>query len=138
MKENYILAYSGLLMSLITLIIQALIAAFSKSAQKNAIPGKIDESLSHASFVFRAHRTFMNSLENFPVFFGGAILAILIGADAFWAGTLIWAFSGARIIHMLLYYVIATEKNPSPRSYFYLIGLAATVGLLILAGISLI
>lgn len=138
MKEIYFLAYSGLLMSLITLMVQALIAAFSKNAQKNAIPGKIDESLSHSSFVFRAHRTFMNSLENFPVFFGAAILAILIGANAFWAGALIWAFSGARIIHMLLYYVIATEKNPSPRSYFYLIGLVATIGLLILCGLSLI
>ncbi|WP_343044300.1 hypothetical protein [Teredinibacter haidensis] len=32
---------------------------------------------------------------------------------------------------MLLFYVIATEKNPSPRSYSYLIGLLVNLGLLV-------
>ena len=43
-----------------------------------------------------------------------------------------------RIIHMLLYYYIATEKNPSPRSYFYGFGLIATLYLLVDLGIFLI
>ena len=105
MKETYILAYSGLLLSLTTLILQAVVASFSKASSEGAVPGKINESLSHSSFVFRAHRTFMNSLENFPAFLGAAILAVVIGADAFWTGLLVWVFACSRIIHMILYYV---------------------------------
>ena len=137
MKETYLLAYYGILVSLITLMVQAIVASFSKAAQKGHIPGKFDESLSHFSFVFRAHRTFMNSLENYPAFIGSAILAILIDANVFWTGLLIWIFTCSRIIHMVLYYAIATEKNPSPRSYFYLIGSGSNIGLLILCGITL-
>ncbi|MEC7164145.1 MAG: MAPEG family protein, partial [Pseudomonadota bacterium] len=36
----------------------------------------------------------------------------------------------ARLLHMILYYRIATEKNPSPRSYFYAIGLLTTLYLI--------
>jgi hypothetical protein len=35
---------------------------------------------------------------------------------------------------MVLYYSISTEKNPSPRSYFYLIALVANIILLGLCG----
>lgn len=38
---------------------------------------------------------------------------------------------------MLLYYKISTEKNPSPRSYFFALGLLATLVLLIGTGVSL-
>ncbi|MCP8899864.1 hypothetical protein M6D89_11195 [Gilvimarinus sp. HB14] len=31
---------------------------------------------------------------------------------------------------MILYYAIATEKNPSPRSYFFGIALLAQIGIL--------
>jgi len=34
---------------------------------------------------------------------------------------------------MGLYYAIATEKNPSPRSYFYMIGTLCTFGVFGLA-----
>jgi len=119
------------------LVAQALIAASTKASQKGAVPGKMDPSLSHSSFVYRSNRTFMNSLENFPAFIGAAFLAIFVGADAFWVGTLIWVFAVARILHMVLYYAIATEKNPSPRSYFYLIGLVANIALLVVCGAAL-
>jgi len=80
----------------------------------------------------------MNSLENFPAMLGSFFLAIFVGANVFWTGAIIWIFAVARIIHMALYYAISTEKNPSPRSYFFLIGLAANVALLVLCGISLV
>lgn len=102
----------------------------AKGSQKGAIPGKIDPSLSHESFVFRAHRTFMNTLENITAMVTTSFLAMLIGADSSWTAVLIWTFVAARLVHMLLYYWIATEKNPSPRSYFFMIGLLANVGLL--------
>ena len=137
MPEAYMSAYWGILIALLTLLVQGIVAAGSKASQADAIPGKIDESLSHSSFVFRSNRTFMNSLENFPAFLGTSFLAIFVAANAIWAGVLIWIYVCARIIHMILYYAISTEKNPSPRSYFFLIGLASNIALLILCGVAL-
>lgn len=130
MREDYQLAYIGLAVVLITLLVQMLVASSTKARQPGAIPGKIDESLSHHSFVFRAHRTFMNSLENMPLFLGTAYLAIFVGTDPTWVWVLVWTFALSRLAHMVLYYAIATERNPSPRSYFYLLGLLANVILL--------
>ena len=39
---------------------------------------------------------------------------------------------------MLLYYAIATEKNPSPRSYFFLIAAIANIALVVLIGLRLV
>lgn len=136
--DNYTAAFWGIFVSLLTLIIQHFVAAGSKGSQEGAVPGKIDESLSHSSFVFRAHRTFQNSLENFPIMLGTSFLAILVGANATWTALLIWVFAVARIAYMSLYYAISTEKNPSPRSYFFLIGVAANIALLVFCGVALI
>lgn len=135
MREDYQLAYMGIAVVLCTLLIQALVASYTKARQPGAVPGKIDESLSHQSFVFRAHRTFMNSLENLPLFFGTVFLALFVGMGATWVAVSVWVFALARIAHMAFYYGMATERNPSPRSYFYLIALLANV--LLLAGLVL-
>ncbi|WP_287818296.1 MAPEG family protein [Idiomarina sp.] len=137
-SETYTMAYWGVLSALVILLVQWLIASGQKAKQPGAVPGKIDDSLSHSSFVFRAHRTLMNSLENYPLMLGTVFLAFFIGTSAFWTGLFVWIFAIARLIHMILYYKIATEKNPSPRSYFFMIGLAANVALLILCGITLV
>lgn len=138
MTETYSMAFWGIFIIILTVIVQGAVAAATKSSQPGAIPGKIDESLSHFSFVFRSNRTFLNSLENFPAILGTCFLAVLVGANASWTGILIWVFALARIVHMALYYVISTEKNPSPRSYFFLVGLAANVALLVLCGLTLV
>lgn len=127
---HYLAACWGMIAILLILFVQWSVATMAKGSQKGAIPGKIDPSLSHESFVFRAHRTFMNTLENITAMVTTSFLAMLIGADSRWTAVIIWTFVAARLVHMLLYYWIATEKNPSPRSYFFMIGLLANVGLL--------
>ena len=124
-------------MILTTVLIQSIVAMVVKASQPNAIPGKIDNSLSHESFIFRAHRTLMNSLENITLMLGASIIAILIDASVLWTNLFIWIYAIARILHMILYYAISTEKNPSPRSYFFLIGLASNIGILVLIAITL-
>ncbi len=114
--QIYGFAFSGIWLIILTCLVQWGVAARVKAAQPGAVPGKVDEHLSHASFVFRAHRTFMNSLENVPLFLASCFLAILLGVDPWWAGICIWLFAIARIAHMALYYAIATERNLSPRS----------------------
>ncbi|RBW42625.1 MAPEG family protein [Psychromonas sp. B3M02] len=134
-------AYTGYLafyLYLVMLLIQWGVATFSKSKQPNAVPGKIDENLSHDSFVFRAHRTFQNTLENSALFIGTVLLAFTLNVQSPIFAICIWIYLLARMIHMALYYAIATENNPSPRTYFFLMGVAANVVMLGILALRLI
>jgi len=114
--NQYNTALLGIFVVITTLVIQGFFAAFIKARQPGAIPGKINDNLSHESLVFRAQRTFMNSMENAPIMIATAFLALFSSANTQWTGILVWVYAAARLIHMFLYYGIATEKNPSPRS----------------------
>lgn len=127
MTETYALALSGLWLILTTIIVQAFVASVAHRRQKHYIPGIVDSQLGHESFVFRSHRTYRNSLENIPPMFGLSMVALFIGLPPISLGITIWVYALARLIHMALYYAIATEKNPSPRSYFYIIGVIANI-----------
>lgn len=117
---NSILVLNGLLLMV---VVQAIVAVVAHRKQSVYIPGVVAAELDHHSFVFRSNRTFMNSLENVPVFILSAIMAMLVGMDASTLLTIVSVFFVSRLVHMVLFYAIATNKNPSPRSYFYAIGL---------------
>ncbi|HOY21677.1 MAG TPA: MAPEG family protein [Cellvibrio sp.] len=136
-SDVYLSSLWGVAFIILLLFVQWAIATAVKGTQKGAVPGKIDLSLGHESFVFRSNRTFMNTLENIPAMLGTCFFALFIGVNPYWAAVFIWAFVAARIIHMTLYYLIATEKNPSPRSYFFMVGLLANLGLFSLCLITL-
>ena len=132
------IAYSAHLafyLYLVMVAVQWIVAVVSKAKQPNAIPGKISADLSHDSFVFRSHRTFQNTLENSTLFLGAVLLAFSLNFQSTAFAICMWIYVLARILHMALYYSIATEKNPSPRSYFFLIGAKRGVAKSILKGI---
>ena len=131
-------SYTAFYLYLVMLLVQWAVATFSKAKQPNAIPGKINENLSHDSFVFRAHRTFQNTLENSALFVGTVLLAFTLNLQSPIFAICVWVYLAARVVHMVLYYVISTEKNPSPRTYFFLIGLLANVVMLVMLGLRLI
>ena len=131
-------SYTGFYLYLVMLLVQWAVATFSKAKQPNAIPGKIDENLSHDSFVFRAHRTFQNTLENSALFVGTVLFAFLLNVQSPVFAICVWVYLAARVVHMVLYYIISTEKNPSPRTYFFLIGLLSNVVMLVMLGLRLI
>jgi len=60
------------------------------------------------------------------------------GADPFWTAIWVWVYAVSRLIHMGCYYGISTEKNPSPRTHFFMLALIANIALIIQAGLSLI
>lgn len=128
--NDYTAAFTGLTVILATVLVQQLIASGKKARAPGAIPGKFDENLGHSSVVFRTQRTWMNSLENLPAMLGTIFLAVFVGANVQWTGILVWVYAISRIIHMVLYYKIATDVNPSPRSWFFLLGLLANIVLL--------
>ena len=138
MPETYTTSLIGLWLVLTTITLQAVIATGAHRRQSKMVPGIVDPALSHDSFVFRSDRTFRNSLENIAPFFGLSVLAMIAGFSPDRLAIVIWVYALARLFHMILYYRIATEKNPSPRSYFYMIGLLATIYLIGDLGQSLI
>ena len=118
-------------------VLQSLIATAAHRKQNVYVPGVVNSELSHDSFVFRSNRTFLNSLENVPVFLISVIFAAFVGVDVESLTNATWVYLIARLIHMTLYYVIATEKNPSPRSYFYMIGIFTQLYVLVISFIKL-
>tara|TARA_B100000886_G_C20381348_1_gene474059 strand:+ start:678 stop:1100 length:423 start_codon:yes stop_codon:yes gene_type:complete len=138
--EIYQTAFIGLWFVLLTIVFQAMVmvGADKKRLEKDYKIGVIDPSLGQKSFLFRSYRTFWNSLENIVPILGMSIVAILAGYSAFKLSIVIWIYAISRIIHMILYYFIATEKNPSPRSLFWVLGLLATIYLVVDFGIFLI
>ena len=139
MFEVYNSSLLGIWLILATIIVQAMVAVRVHRRQSGGYsPGVIKSELGQSSIVFRAHRTFQNSLENIIPFLGMAIIAMLSGYGAFKLSIIIWAYAISRIIHMILYYKIATNKNPSPRSIFWAIGFLASFYLMIDLGILLL
>ncbi|MFT2089570.1 MAPEG family protein [Paraglaciecola sp. 2405UD69-4] len=123
MFEQYHNVLLVLFSLLALMVLQQLVATVAHRKQKNSVPGVVDQNLDHHSFVFRSHRTFLNSLENVPIFILTVLVAACLGVtgQALFIASLV--FLVARFIHMVLFYLIATNTNPSPRSYFYIIGL---------------
>jgi uncharacterized MAPEG superfamily protein len=130
------LLWVGILLAVI--ILQWLIASYAKASEPGAIPGHPPRALGHANFAFRAWRTHQNTLENASTMIGGAIFAILAGANPAWLQGLLAIMVVSRIAHMALYYGIATDKNPSPRSYFFMISWLANVAVIVLGIIAII
>lgn len=138
MLEMYQSVFVGLWLTLSTIIIQAMVLVRVHRRQKGYKVGVIDPSLGQESFFFRAYRTFWNSLENIIPLFGMAIIAMMVGYSAHKLSIVVWIYAVTRIIHMALYYKISTDKNPSPRSGFWAMGLFANIYLMIDLGIFLL
>ena len=138
MLEAYTSALLGVWVILLTVFIQGMVASVAHRSQSRYVPGIVDQQLSHESFVFRSHRTFMNSQENLLLMLGTVMVAMLAGVEASWVAATVWVYAIARLVHMWLYYVIATESNPSPRSYFFMIGMVANLVLLVKLGLLLL
>ena len=139
MLEEYQAVFLGLWLVLATIIVQAMVAIRVHRRQKGGYNvGIIKPELGQSSIVFRAHRTFQNSLENITRLIGMAIIAALSGYDSTKLTVVVWVYAIARIAHMVLYYKIATDKNPSPRSIFWAIGFLTNLYLMVDLGIHLI
>jgi len=116
----YTYSIAGLLLISFTVFVQNIVAAIAHRKQSRYIPGKVSEELSHDSFVFRSHRTFHNSLENIHQFTLPALLCIFLGASTSILAALVWIYALSRIIHMGLYYAIATEKKIQAREAIFI------------------
>ena len=135
--DQYQFVFLGLWLILSTIVFQAIIFIRAHRGTTGYKVGVMDTSLGQDSFLFRSYRTFWNSLENIVPLFGMAVIAVLSGYNPETLNIIVWIFAITRIIHMLLYYFIATEKNPSIRSLFYIIGFIANIYLMIDLGLYL-
>ena len=139
MFEVYQSTFIGLWLIVATIIVQAMIAVRIHRRQEGGYsPGILKPSLDHASIVFRTHRTLQNSLENLIPLLGLVVIALMSEYDSNKLSIVIWIYAISRIIHMVLYYKIGTNKNPSPRSIFWAVGFLTTLYLMIDLGVFLI
>ena len=125
MFEIYKLVFFALWVILTTIFAQAVVLVVAHRMQKNYKVGVIDASLGQQSFLFRSYRAFWNSVENVVLIFPIVIVGILIDYDSNRLGIITWVYAVSRIGHMLVYYFIATDRNPSLRSVFWLFGFFA-------------
>ena len=125
MFEIYKLVFFALWVILTTIFAQAVVLIVVHRMQKNYKVGVIDASLGQQSFLFRSYRAFWNSVENVVLIFPLVIVGILIDYDSNRLGIITWVYAVSRIGHMLVYYFIATDRNPSLRSVFWLFGFFA-------------
>nr|WP_319391572.1 MAPEG family protein [uncultured Cohaesibacter sp.] len=116
--------------------VQALVASVAHRAQTSYVPGIVDETLGPESFVFRSHRTFVNSIENVPFMVALIALAMASGFSPWWLSLLSWVYVAARACHMVTYYLVATRKNPSLRSYFFMLAVFAQLVLFVMLGLN--
>lgn len=124
------LLWLGILLSMV--MVQWLVASIGKASQPGAIPGIAPiQKRAHKSFVFRAWRTHQNSVENLSAMLGASFFAILTGAHPVWTQVIIAIMVIARFAHMVLYYSIATNKNPSPRTWFFMLAWLANCTLIV-------
>lgn len=131
MFEVYYLSFFGIWALLSLVVIEAIIDMGASRSQKKYTPGILNSDLGPESFVFRSDRAFKNSLENIVPFLGAAIISILLSMDPLRLARLVLVFVLARYIYTAVYYSIATRKNPSFRSLFYLVGLIVTIIMLV-------
>lgn len=131
MFEIYNLVFFALWVILTTIFIQAVVLITAHRMQKNYKVGVVDASLGQHSFLFRSYRAFWNSIENIVLFLGLVVIGILVNYDSERLSIITWIYAVSRIGHMLVYYLIATDKNPSIRSVFWLFGFFAMSYLLV-------
>ena len=77
-------------------------------------------------------------MENIVPVLGMALIALVSGYSATKLSIILWTYAIARVFHMILYYMVATDKNPSVRSIFFSVGFLAMFYLLIDLGLYLI
>ena len=139
MLEEYQSVFLGLWLILATIIVQAMVAIRVHRRQKGGYKvGVIKPELGQSSIVFFEHIELSKISENITPLLGMAIIAALMGYSSFKLSIIVWVYVIARIIHMILYYKIITDKNPSPRSIFWAVGFLANVYLMIDLGVFLL
>ena len=139
MFDVYHSSLLGIWLMLATMVIQAIVAVRVHRRQKGGYsPGIVNPELGQSSFVFRSHRTFQNTLENIVPILGMAFLGMFSSYDPLKLSIIIWVYALSRIAHMILYYRIATEKNPSLRSIPWAIGFLAGFYFMIDLGVYLL
>lgn len=131
---DYFYSLFAVFVMILTVFVQGVVASAAHRTQKSYVPGIVDPNLGPESFVFRSHRTFMNSLENTPFMILLIILAVLTGYSASVLLIISWVYAIFRIAHMVTYYLIATCENPSLRSYFFMVAVLAQLMLFVLLG----
>lgn len=107
------------------LLIQLVIADLAAIKVRH-LPGAPIEA-NHSNFLFRAARAYANTNETIAAFILLALFGILSGASSEWLNIFAWVYVGARLAHMLSYYL----NLQLLRSIVFGVGLVALFSMLV-------
>ncbi len=109
---------------------------FTSGVIKNGIHKQIDPEKAEGGYhdlPYRAHRTYMNSVENAAPIFGAGFVGVMLGANAFWLNLLITIIVSLRILHAVLYYFKIGKMVGGPRTFVHVASVVLTIILAIVA-----
>lgn len=108
----------------VLLLIQLVVADLAAIKVRHR-PGMPIEA-NHGNFLFRSARAYANTNETIAAFILLALFGILSGASSEWLNIFAWVYVGARLAHMLCYYL----NLQLLRSIVFGVGVIALFGML--------
>ncbi|MGO4852566.1 MAPEG family protein [Phaeovulum sp. W22_SRMD_FR3] len=118
------LAATALLQVILTMVAQT---SFTKDVGKDGNMGPRDDLPPMSPQTLRMRRAIDNHVENIGLFIIAVLLVSLTGTGNLFTAICAWIFVGARLVYFPAY---ARAWSPL-RSYLYMIGLAATLALIL-------
>jgi uncharacterized MAPEG superfamily protein len=107
--------------------------AVAVSRRAGLVPG-LPLAVGHDSFVFRAQHTHRNQVENLGLLVAAVLLGIATRANPMWINASAVVVAGARLSHMVAFYL----NKHLWRTGSFVVGLLATSAALVASGIALV
>lgn len=117
-----IISFAGIAALLLTQLVITDLAAI----KARHLPGTPIEA-NHDNFLFRSARAYANTNETIAAFVLLALFGVLSGASPEWLNIFSWVYVGARVAHMLCYYL----NLKLLRSIVFAVSLVALLGMLV-------
>ena len=126
--QEWLVPYTSTIISfgvIAALLLIQLVIADIAAIKVRHLPGAPIEA-NHANFLFRAARAYANTNESITAFILLALLGLLSRASPEWLNIFAWVYVGARLAHMLCYYL----NLQLLRSMVFGVGVVALFGML--------
>ena len=130
MFAAYTPALTALALFTILVMLMSPISSIKKQGEGLSAGGTPANAYDNSAY--RWNRAYLNATENFGVFAGVMMAAILSGGDPWWVNLLAMVFLVARVLHAVIHVSGIGAENMGPRTFAYVAGWACCIGLAIL------
>lgn len=127
-------AYGHALVSLAVVAIFAMMFGPMSAMRKQAagLDAGATPAADYTDPAFRLHRAYMNLTENYGLFAGVTMAAILAGVSPFWVNLLATIFLVSRLVVAFVHIKGIGRQHVGPRSFIYVTGWLANIVMAVL------